>query len=155
MQAGRRRFESGHLHQDARITANPRTSHDDVRGSLTTESESLECSQAIVLRRTKRRGEGCDGKECRGQATKGERRMPWRREAMKDVASCEKPWGAASRPRSTDVRMGEPGRGHARSWRAESIGARTRTEGTETSQYLEEKKSTEMAPVAASDRARA
>jgi hypothetical protein len=23
--------------------------------------------------------------------------MPWRQEAMKDVARCEKPWGAASR----------------------------------------------------------
>ena len=54
-----------------------------------------------------------------------------------------------------DVRMGEPGRGHARSCGTESIGADTRTEGTETSQYLEEKKSTEMAPVAASERVRA
>ena len=26
-----------------------------------------------------------------GQATKGKRWMPWRKEAMKDVASCEKP----------------------------------------------------------------
>jgi hypothetical protein len=23
--------------------------------------------------------------------------MPWRQEAMKDVARCDKPWGAASR----------------------------------------------------------
>ena len=30
-----------------------------------------------------------------GQATKGKRWMPWRRKAMKDVASCEKPRGAA------------------------------------------------------------
>src|ERR1041384_2928211 len=65
--------------------------------------------------------------------------MPGRREAMKDVASCEKPRGAASRPRSGDVRMGEPGRGHARSSITESIGGGTRTEGTETSQYLEGK----------------
>ena len=28
---------------------------------------------------------------------KGIRRMPWHQEAMKDVARCEKPWGAASR----------------------------------------------------------
>jgi hypothetical protein len=28
----------------------------------------------------------------RGKGTRG---MPWRRQAMKDVASCEKPWGGA------------------------------------------------------------
>ena len=32
-----------------------------------------------------------------GQATKGARWMPRRREAMKDVASCDKPRGAANR----------------------------------------------------------
>ena len=31
-----------------------------------------------------------------GQATKGARWMPWRREAMKDVVSCEKLRGAAN-----------------------------------------------------------
>jgi hypothetical protein len=30
------------------------------------------------------------------QATKSARRMPWRQEAMKDVASCDKPRGAAN-----------------------------------------------------------
>ena len=65
--------------------------------------------------------------------------MPWRREAMKGVASCDKPRGAASRQRSGDARMGEPGWGNAQSSVAESIGHGTRTEGTETSQYLEEK----------------
>jgi hypothetical protein len=30
-----------------------------------------------------------------GQAIKGKRWMPWRQEAMKDVASCDKPRGAA------------------------------------------------------------
>ena len=105
---------------------------------MTTESEQLECSQAIVLRRTKETARAATG-QCRGQATKGERRMPWRREATKDVASCEKPWGAASRPRSTDIRMGEPGWGNAQSSLTESIGQGTRTGGTETSQYLEGK----------------
>ena len=28
---------------------------------------------------------------------KGIRGMPWHREAMKDVANCDKPWGAVSR----------------------------------------------------------
>ena len=32
-----------------------------------------------------------------GQVTKGARWMPWRREAMKDVASCDKPRGAANK----------------------------------------------------------
>jgi hypothetical protein len=32
-----------------------------------------------------------------GQATKGVWWMPWRQKAMKDVASCDKPRGAASR----------------------------------------------------------
>jgi hypothetical protein len=36
--------------------------------------------------------------------------------------------------------MGEPGWGNAQSSVTESIGDATRTEGTETSQYLEEKK---------------
>src|SRR3989442_14621592 len=65
--------------------------------------------------------------------------MPWRREATKDVASCDKPRGAASRHRSGDVRMGEPGWGNAQSSVTEFIGHGTRTEGTETSQYLEGK----------------
>jgi hypothetical protein len=79
------------------------------------------------------------GTEVRGQATKGERWMPWRREAMKGVASCDMPRGAASRPRSEDARMGEPGWGNAHSSVTEFIGHGTRTEGTETSQYLEGK----------------
>ena len=32
-----------------------------------------------------------------GEQEKGIRWMPWRQEAMKDVARCDKPWGAASR----------------------------------------------------------
>ncbi len=85
-------------------------------------------------------------KYVRGQATKSERWMPWRREAMKDVASCDKPRGAASRHRSEDVRMGEPGWGNAQSSLTEFIGQGTRTEGTETSQYLEGKESNRDSP---------
>src|SRR5438034_11725139 len=75
----------------------------------------------------------------RWPGNKSERWMPWRREAMKDVASCDKPRGAASRHRSEDVRMGEPGRSNVRSSLTEYIGQGTRTGGTETSQYLEGK----------------
>jgi hypothetical protein len=60
----------------------------------------------------------------RGQDTKGGRWMPWRQEAMKGVASCEKPRGAASRPRAADARMGEPPWGNAHGSPAEFIGGR-------------------------------
>ena len=43
-----------------------------------------------------------------GQATKGIRWMPWRQEVKKDVASCDKPRGAANERRSVDLRMGKP-----------------------------------------------
>ena len=51
--------------------------------------------------------------------------------------------------------MGEPGRGDALSLWSQYIGPKEITGGTETSQYFEEKKSTEIALVAASERARA
>ena len=35
-------------------------------------------------------------KDCDLEQEKGIRWMPWHQEAMKDVARCEKPWGAAS-----------------------------------------------------------
>src|SRR5438094_8161521 len=104
--------------------------------------EILECSQAIFSEKLL----------VRGQATKGERWMPWRWEAMKGVASCDKPRGAASRHRSGDARMGEPGWGNAHSSGPEYIGSGTRTEGTETSQYLEEEKENSIPQVAASER---
>ena len=48
--------------------------------------------------------------------------------------------------------MGKPGRGHARSSRAEFIGVEKQTQGTETSKYLEERTSTETPLVVASER---
>ena len=51
--------------------------------------------------------------------------------------------------------MGEPGWGNAHSSVTEYIGHVKQTGGTETSQYLEEEKSNEIAPVAASERATA
>ena len=65
---------------------------------------------------------------------------------MKDVASCDKPRGAASEHRSGDVRMGKPGGGYTPSPEREL------TQGTETSKYLVEKKSNEIPLVAASER---
>ena len=52
--------------------------------------------------------------------TKGARWMPWHRKSMKDAASCDKLGGGANILRSRDLRMGEPGRGHARSSAPES-----------------------------------
>ena len=49
------------------------------------------------------------------QAKKSVRWMPWHQEPMKDVVSCDKPWVAASRHRTMDFRMGQPGWGHAQS----------------------------------------
>ena len=55
---------------------------------------------------TQRDLEACDGVEVvallraskfYGQATKGARWMPWQKQAMKDVASCDKLRGAAHR----------------------------------------------------------
>lgn len=75
-----------------------------------------------------------------GQAQKGARGMPRRGQAMKDVASCDKPWGGARILRSTDFRMGQPD-----GWQHPSPSARRElTQGTETSQYLEEEKSNEI-----------
>ncbi len=51
--------------------------------------------------------------------------------------------------------MGKPEWGHAHSSTPEHIGCKRITWGTETSKYPEEEKSTEIALVAASERARA
>ena len=39
--------------------------------------------------------------------------MAWYQKAMKDVASCDKPRGAASRLRSGDFQIGKPYSGNA------------------------------------------
>ena len=55
-----------------------------------------ELSAQKTLREKASRGGDVPGKFY-GQATKGVWWMPWRQKAMKDVASCDKPRGAASR----------------------------------------------------------
>ena len=50
------------------------------------------------------------GSRRKNQATKSTGWMPWHHTPKKDVASCDKLRGAASRHRSVDIRMGEPGR---------------------------------------------
>ena len=56
------------------------------------------------------------------QAKKSIRGMPWHQEPTKDVTSCEKLRGAANKPRSADIRMGQPSREHPREVHTESIG---------------------------------
>ena len=65
------------------------------------------------------------------------------------MTSCEKRRGAANTLRSGGVRMGEPVAGDRDTWPC----GRGRTRGTETSKYPQEKKTTVIAPVAASERA--
>ena len=81
--------------------------------------------------------------------------MPRHETAMKDVVSCEKLRVGANNLRPGGIRMGQPGTGNAVSLPAEYIGRVERTQGTETSKYLQEEKSTEIFLVAASERERA
>ncbi len=78
--------------------------------------------------------------------------MPWRQEPTKDGVSTEMPRGVASRHRSVDVRMGKPTAFNRVVSLPEQNRVRKVSEGTETSKYLEEKKSTEIPSVAASER---
>ncbi len=78
--------------------------------------------------------------------------MPWHKKAMKDVVSCVKPRGDANNCRSEDFRMGQPSQSHVWELLAEYIGKLKPTERTETSKYLQEKKTTVIPQVAASER---
>lgn len=68
--------------------------------------------------------------------------MPRYIEKMKDVASCDKPRIDANNLLSVDFRMGQPVPGHAGTQYAEYIGIYEKTEGIETSNYLQEQKVT-------------
>ena len=78
--------------------------------------------------------------------------MPWYQEAMKDVGSCEKLRGAATQVSIRRYPNGETRAGECRPPHTEYIGVLEPTQGTETSKYLEEKKSTEIPQVVASER---
>ena len=84
----------------------------------------------------------------------GARRMPWRRKPKKGAASRDSLGGGAHGRRSPGARMGEPAGGSAPAPQAQPTKPAGATRGTETSKYPEEEKSTEIAPVAASERAR-
>src|SRR4051795_7801555 len=86
-----------------------------------------------------------------GQATKGAWWMPWQKKAMKDVASCDKPRGAANRHYIRGCPNGETHWGKTSVRPAEYIGRCEQTQGSEPSQYLEEKKATAIPKVVASE----
>ena len=70
-----------------------------VRRAPTVRAESLKRKRRIAtsIRTVLRGGLQASVPNGFGQARKGEWWMPWRREAMKDVASCDMPRGAAKR----------------------------------------------------------
>ena len=74
--------------------------------------------------------------------------MPWDKEAMKDVARCDKLRGGVSNLWSVDFRMGKPDRKVILRW---IYRRRKRTRGTETSKYPEEKKTIVIPLVVASE----
>ena len=81
--------------------------------------------------------------------------MPWHRKTKKDVVSCDKLGGVANTLLSRDFRMEKSDGAYTPSLPTEYIGRQGYTQGSETSQYLKEKKSIEIALVVASECARA
>ena len=77
--------------------------------------------------------------------------MPWQKQAKKDVASCDKLRGAAHRRYIRRSPNGETLLSNPQERPAEYIGGNERTQGSEPSQYLEEKKETSIAKVVASE----
>jgi hypothetical protein len=68
--------------------------------------------------------------------------MPWHWQAMKDVATCDKPRQEGNILRPGDFRIGQPNQSNVWLCSAEYIGGSRLTEGTEISKYLQEEKTT-------------
>lgn len=66
------------------------------RSAITVRSDEQSKSIMKFLGTDRPQGR-CELSKFCGQATKGAWWMPWQKQAMKDVASCDKPRGAASR----------------------------------------------------------
>jgi hypothetical protein len=71
---------------------------------------------------------------------------------MKDAVTGDTPRTGGSNPRPGDFRMGQPVPGNAGTLSAEYIGRAGQTEGSEPSQYLQEKKAIAISLVVASER---
>ena len=78
--------------------------------------------------------------------------MPRHMKSMKDVVSCDKPRLGANNLKSEDFRMGEPPLSNVKGLSPECIGWIETTEGSDTSQYLQEKKTIVILLVAASEK---
>jgi hypothetical protein len=74
------------------------------------------------------------------QATKGVWWMSWHREATKDVVACDMLRGAGKRAMIRRFLNAETRLGNPQSPAGECIAGVERTQGTETSKYLEEKR---------------
>ena len=72
--------------------------------------------------------------------------------SMKDVVSCDKPRLGANNRKSEDFRMGEPPLSNVKGLLLEYIEQIETTEGSDTSQYLQEKKTIVIPLVAASEK---
>ena len=78
--------------------------------------------------------------------------MPWHLEAMKDVGNCDKLRGVVTQAMIRRSPNGKTYPVEDRVSYAEYIGIVKQTQGTETSKYLKEKKTTVIPLVAASER---
>ena len=81
----------------------------DLNGKASCEKRPAEESARKGKRGAKQETIGLRTKRRKNQANKSAGWMPRHHTPKKDVASCEKPRGAASRQRTVDIRMGEPG----------------------------------------------
>jgi hypothetical protein len=79
-----------------------------------------------------------------GQATKGVWWMSWHREATKDVVACDKLREAGKQALIRRFPNEETQCNNLALPATEFIGGKERTQGTETSKYLEEKKETSI-----------
>ena len=86
-----------------------------------------------------------------GQATKGAGWMSWHREATKDAVACDKLGEAGKRALIPGFLNEETQLRNPQLLPSERIGRLERTQGTETSKYLQEKKETSIPSVAASE----
>ena len=78
--------------------------------------------------------------------------MPWHLEAMKDVGNCDKLRVAVTQALIRRSPNGKTRLIEDKALCAEFIGVTERTQGTETSKYLKEKKTTVIPQVVASER---
>ena len=106
------RFEGSDLERGKKLQRTLKTAQRKTNNSSNEELlTSLSCLKGFYRLSSDKDGLISD----KDQANKSTGWMPWHRLPMKDVVSCEKLRGAASRHRSEDLRMGKPGWGNTQS----------------------------------------